>query len=109
MSQITNEFLQHVAGTIEALLLEEQEGIDFAYRKIGTGIKVSIGLNFDPSADGIVVSYDLNYAIEPRPEPPEKRTIKKKETIDVNQLDFLDDLKTGRVVVEFDGQDILQQ
>lgn len=109
MSQITDAFLQKVAGTVEVLLLEEQEGIDFAYRKIGTGIKVSIGLNFDPSADGIVVSYDLNYAIEPRPDPPEKRAIKKKETINVNQLDFMDDLKTGRVVVEVNEQDILQQ
>lgn len=90
MSQITNEFLQHVAGTVETLLLEEQDGIDKSYRKIGTGMKVSIGINLDPSADGIVVNYDMNYAMEPKPEPIEKRSVKKKETIDPNQVELFE-------------------
>jgi len=106
---ITNLFLQKVAGTIETLLLEEQEKIDATYKKIGGGMKVAIGLVFDPSGEGVDVGYELNYALAPKNDPVPKRTIKKKETIDTCQLDFMDDLKTGRVKMSINGQDVLQQ
>ena len=107
--QITAAFLMRVAGTIEALLLEEQENIDATYKKVGDGMKVSIGINFDPSAQGIVVNYDLHYDLEAKREPIEKRAIKKKETIDTCQLDFMDDLKSGKVKMSVNGQDVMEQ
>ena len=105
--QITDAFLMRVAGTIEALLLEEQANIDATYKKVGEGTKVSIGLVFDPSGEGVDVGYELNYALAPKNDPVPKRTIKKKETINVNQLDLLDAIST---VKKYEiGQDVMEQ
>ena len=104
--QITDAFLMRVAGTIEALLLEEQANIDATYKKVGDGMKISIGINLDPSAQGIVVNYDLHYDLEAKREPIEKRAIKKKETINVNQLDLLGSIST---VKKYEiGQDVME-
>jgi len=78
---ITNETLQTIAGTIEALLLEQQEGINSSYRRISDGIKVSIGVALDPSSQGVEVNYTLNYPLEPTPEPAMKAKIQKKQFI----------------------------
>lgn len=50
MQQITNEVLQQIAGDVEALLIENQKGIDFAYVKIPDGIKISIGVELTPTS-----------------------------------------------------------
>ena len=44
---ITNEVLQQISGTIEALLIEQQKGIAFAFAKIPDGIKVTVGIDLD--------------------------------------------------------------
>jgi len=57
--KITESFLQALAGDIEKLLLEDREAIGFAYEKINTGMKLSLGITLDPTADGIAVSYRI--------------------------------------------------
>lgn len=87
---VTTEFLQVVAGDIEKLLLENYEHIAFAYLKIPDGIKLSLGINLDPSSQGIVVSYDLSFDLEPKPEAPEKHKVKFKHTINTSQTTLMD-------------------
>ena len=84
-NEITESFLQAVAGDIEKLLLEDRDNIHFAYMKIQTGLKLSLGITLDPTADGISVSYDLGYDLEPKPEPPEKHKIKYRRVINEGQ------------------------
>jgi hypothetical protein len=81
MNEITESFLQVVAGDIEKLLIKDQDNINFAYKKIQTGVKVSIGITFDPTADGISVSYDVGFDLEPKPEPPAKHKVKYKHNL----------------------------
>jgi hypothetical protein len=81
MHDISNETLQKIAGTIEALLIEQQEGIAFAYKRIPDGIKVSIGVNLDPISTGVCVSYTVSYPLQAAPVPAEKCTVKKQEMI----------------------------
>jgi hypothetical protein len=100
---ITTSFLQVVAGDIEKLLLENQEQIAFAYLKIPDGIKLSMGISFDPSSQGIVVSYDLSFDLEAKPEPPEKHKVKFKHTIDELQssMEFLNkEIREGRMSIQ---------
>ncbi len=92
MQEITQTFLQVVAADIEKLLLEDQENIAFAYRKIPDGIKLSIGINLDPSSQGIVVNYDFGFDLEPKPEPIEKHKVKMKHTINEDQTTIMDAL-----------------
>ena len=81
MHEITESTLQTIAGTIEALLIEQREGIAFAYKKIPDGIKLSIGVNLDPTSQGVCVTYNLSFPLQPTPEPPEKCKVMKQETI----------------------------
>jgi hypothetical protein len=98
MDQIIKaDFLQHVAGILEGLLLESQEGIDNAYRTIEGGVKVSIGIMLEPSSKGVCVNYSLSYPLQPAPEPALKETVKKKETIDPGQLSLFEAVKDGSV------------
>jgi len=99
MQEITELFLQVMAGDIEKLLLENREQIAFAYRKIPDGIKLSLGINIDPSSQGIVVNYDLGFDLGPKPDAPEKHKVKMKHTINEDQQAFFDDLKTGKVTI----------
>jgi hypothetical protein len=95
MQEITESFLQAVAGDIEKLLLEDRENIDFAYKKIRTGLKLSLGITLDPVADGIIVNYNFGFDLEPKPEPPEKHSIKFKHTY-----------SEGQMAMEFLGKEI---
>jgi hypothetical protein len=97
-AKINTEFLQVIAGDIENLLLESEAQIDFSYRKIPDGIKLSLGINLDPSSQGIVVSYDLSFDLEPKPEAPEKHKVKFKHTIDTNQITIMDAINQERPV-----------
>uniref|UniRef100_A0A6M3JCP5 Uncharacterized protein n=1 Tax=viral metagenome TaxID=1070528 RepID=A0A6M3JCP5_9ZZZZ len=102
MDQITESFLQIVAGDIEKLLIEDQDNISFAYKNIQTGMKVSLGITFDPTAEGISVSYDLGYDLEPKPEPPEKHKVKYRHTINEGQvaMEFLGkETREGRMSI----------
>lgn len=84
--KITEAFLQAVAGDVEKLLLESRPNIQFAYDKIKTGLKLSIGVTLDPIADGISVSYQFGFDLEPKPEPPEKHVVKYKHTYSDGQM-----------------------
>jgi hypothetical protein len=88
MQNITESFLQIIAGDIEKLLIENQETIAWAYKKIPDGIKLSMGITLDPSSNGIVVSYDFGFDLEPKPEPPEKHKVKFKHVINEMQADL---------------------
>lgn len=92
MNNITESFLQVVAGDIEKLLLENQESIAFAYEKIQTGMKVALGITFDPTAGGISVSYDLGHDLEPKAPAPEKHKVKFCHIIDSTQTNFMSHL-----------------
>jgi len=85
INKITPELLQVVAGDIEKLLLESEEQIAFSYRKITDGIKLSLGINLDPSSQGIVVNYNLSFDLEPKPDAPEKHKVSLKHIVNTNQ------------------------
>ena len=104
MEGITESFLQAVAGDVEKLLLEDRENIDFAYRKIRTGMKVSLGITLDPTADGISVSYQIGFDLEPKPQPPEKHVVKYTHTYSDGQMamDFIGkEVREGRAEFTF--------
>ena len=88
MQEVTEGVLQRIAGKIEALLLEEEEGIAKSYQRIYDGIKISIGVELDRSADGLVVNYSMNYPLEAKPEAQVKQTVKAKEIINENQTEL---------------------
>jgi hypothetical protein len=85
MQEITEAFLGVVAGDIEKLLQENREAIVYAYQKIQTGMKLSIGIALDPTADGICVNYAIGFDLCPKPDPPEKHRVKYKHTINEAQ------------------------
>ena len=95
--QMINEsVLQIISGEIEKLLIEEQEGIAFAYKKIPDGIKISIGVNLDPTSNGVEVNYTVNYPLEASPDPVKKQTIKKKQIINEGQSRLFDAVEAIR-------------
>ena len=109
MNEITESFLQVVAGDIEKLLLESQEVIAHAYKAIPDGIKLSVGINLDPSSGGIVVNYDFGFDLEPKPEPPEKHKVKLRHVIDEGQLamDFIgNEIRSGRMTITAGGKTV---
>lgn len=104
MQEITESLLQAIAGDIEKLLIEDRESIAFAYKKMQSGIKLSMGITLDPSAEGIVVNYNLAFDLEPKPEPPEKHKVTLKRVINEGQaaLEFLGkEIREGKVAFEF--------
>jgi hypothetical protein len=88
--KITEEVLQMVAADIEGLLLENLEGISTSFRRISAGMKVSIGVALDHSAQGIVINYSVSYPLEVKPEAQLKETVKLKKTINFNQGDIFE-------------------
>lgn len=89
MQNISEGVLQVIAGDIEGLLLEQREGIDFSYRKISDGIKLSISISLDPTAQGVSTEYSLSYPLEQKPDPAQKQTVKKKRVISEEQEELL--------------------
>ena len=109
MQHITEGVLQVVAGDIEKLLLEQQEGIAFAYNKISDGIKLTISITMDRTAQGVQVEHALSYPLEARPEPPQKHKVKFKRTIDEGQaaMEFIGkEMREGRMSVSVGGETI---
>ena len=105
--EITESFLQVVAGDIEKLLLENQEKLNFAYTKIPDGIKVNMGISLDPSSDGIVVSYSITFDMEPKPEAPTKHKVTYKHVINEKQvaLEFIGkEMREGRMSMTIGGE-----
>jgi hypothetical protein len=91
MQEITESVVQVISGSIEKLLIEQREGIASAYKKIPNGIRVSIGVNLDPTSNGVEVNYTVNYPLEPTPEPAQKQTVKKKQIISDDQEQLFED------------------
>ncbi len=96
MQNITESALQTMAGEIESLLLEQREGINYAFQKIKEGIKISIGVNLDQTNQGIEINYTVNYPLEPAPEPAQKQTVKKRQIINENQAELFDGFEKMR-------------
>ncbi len=100
--EITESFLQAVAGDIEKLLIEDRGNIQYAFNHIHDGIKVNIGINMDYAKEGIVVNYSLSFDLEPKPEPIEKHKVTLKRIINQAQssMDFIGkEIKEGRMSV----------
>ena len=91
MQNITQSFLQAVAGHIEKLLIEDQESIAFAFGKQPKGMRLNLGINLDYAKEGIVVNYGLSFKLEPPAKPAEKHMVRMKRIINENQVDL--DLK----------------
>jgi len=90
MQEITEDVLCSIAGMIEKLLLEQRDGIAFAYQKIPDGIKLSIGVNIDTNSQGLNIDYSLSYPLEPKPEAQLKEKVTKKQIInDGQQMEIL--------------------
>lgn len=84
MTKITPDVLMKISGTIEALFLEQQEGIAFAFDNI-PNLKLSITVNLDPTSEGVEANYSLTYALEAPREAVKKLVVKKCEVINSTQ------------------------
>jgi len=107
--EITDLFLQAVAGDIEKLLIEDQGNIQYAFNHIHDGIKVNISINMDYAKEGIVVNYSLSFDLEPKPEPIEKHKVTLKRIINQQQasMDFIaKEIKEGRIGVSVGNKTI---
>lgn len=83
------ESLLKISGDIEALLLEQREGIIYALKKISKGVKMTIGIDFDhPNPNTLICTFKGNYPLEPKPDAQIKRTFEKKVVIKFNQDDL---------------------
>lgn len=85
---ITEEVLQIMAGQIEALLIEQREGIDRMYHKIGGALRISLVADLSSSTLGVTVDYKLSYPLEPPNEPALKQTVKLHKVINPDQADM---------------------
>jgi len=100
--EITESFLQEIAGDIEKLLVEDQETIAWAFKKITAGFKINIGVVLDQSGDAIALNYSLSFDLEPKQEPIEKHKVTLKRVIDQAQasMEFIGkEIKEGRMSV----------
>ncbi len=88
MQEISNDFLQVIAGDIEKLLIENQSQMDWAFRQLSGEMKISMSANLDSNGDGITVNYDLSFDLEPKPDPPEKHKVKYKHTVNLSQQEL---------------------
>jgi len=89
MQEITEGVLQTISGEIERLLLEQKEGIAFAYKKIPEGIKVSIGVDLDQTAQGVAVNYTVTYPLEPKPEAQAKEKRHDSVTVHAQTVEYV--------------------
>ena len=88
MPKITDEVIQMIAGDIEDLLLEQREGIAWAFDKMKQdGMTVTVSVVLD-AAGGESVSAELSvsYPLEPKQEPRQKQKVTKKRVIDLSQM-----------------------
>lgn len=107
-TEITESFLQTIAGDIEKLLIEDQETIAWAFKRIAAGFKLTMGVALDWSKDGIVVNYSLSFDLQPKQEPIEKHKVVLRRIINPGQtaIAFLQDkISKGEMAIEFpDGK-----
>lgn len=84
--RITTEILQEMAGDIEKMLIEEQQQIEWAFKHVPDGFKLSISVNIEhtipPTAE-----YNISYPLEPAREPIQKQKVTLKKVIGQGELD----------------------
>lgn len=83
---ITKDILQEMAGDIEKMLLEEREQIEWAFRRVPDGFKLSISVNIEHTVPP-TVEYNISYALEPAREPIQKQKATLKKVIGQAELD----------------------
>lgn len=86
MQKITEEIIQVIAGDIEDLLLEQREGIAYAFGKIREGFVVTVGIALDEAGESVSTELSVAYPLEPKQEPRQKQKVTKKRVIDLSQL-----------------------
>lgn len=72
--RITNQILQEISGDLEKLLLEKQQQINFAFKRVADGFKISIGVTLDNTIPP-TATYSVSFPLEPSPDPPEKEKV----------------------------------
>jgi hypothetical protein len=83
---MTNEVLQEIAKDIEKLLIEKQEQIEWAFKKVPDGFKISIGVNIEHTIPP-TVDYSVSFPMEPAREPIIKETVKLRKVIGQAELE----------------------
>lgn len=97
---ITTDILMTISATIEALLIEQQEGIAKGYNEI-PDFKLSIVVTLDPTSKGVEADYTLTYALEAPREPVVKAKVQKHQVLTGNQEELpLDDLTKNPKIVQ---------
>lgn len=72
--RITAQILMEIAGDLEKLLLEKQQQINFAFKRVADGFKISIGVTLDNTIPP-TATYSVSFPLEPSPDPPEKEKV----------------------------------
>ena len=87
--EITELYLDMIAGDIKALLMEQREGIAYTFARIPDGLKISIGVTIDQIGDSVnVVDYALSYDLQPKPEPSKRARVKSQRVISRDQVEL---------------------
>lgn len=87
MPKITEEVLQVIAGDIEDLLLEQREGIAWAFEKMKMdGMTVTVSVALDDAGESVSAELSVSYPLEPKQEPRQKQKVTKKRVIDLSQM-----------------------
>ena len=84
---ISREILQEMAGDIEKLLLEKQEQIEWAFKRVPDGFKISIGVNIEHTVPP-TVEYSVSFPLEPAHEPIQKDKSTLKKVIGQTEMDL---------------------
>lgn len=85
--RITNQILQEIAGDLEKLLLEKREQINFAFKRVKDGFKISIGVTLDNTVPP-TATYSVSFPLEPSPDPPEKEKVTLTKQIGQTEMDL---------------------
>ena len=85
--RITNEILQEMAADLEKLLLEKQEQIEWAFKHVPDGFKISIGVNIEHTVPP-TVEYSVSFPLEPAHEPIQKDKSTLKKVIGQTEMDL---------------------
>ena len=84
---LSKQMLQEMAGDIEKLLLEKQKAIEWAFRRVPYGFKISIGLNIEHTVPP-TVEYSVSFPLEPAHEPIQKEKTTLKKVIGQTEMDL---------------------
>jgi hypothetical protein len=83
--RITRDILQEMAGDLEKLLLENQEKIEWAFKRVPE-FKISVTMNIEHTVPP-TVEYAMSFALEPAHEPIQKEKVTLKKVIGQAELE----------------------